>query len=591
MKSCKLSGKVIIGLLSACTAIVAVVASPPVPASPLYAGILTRDGGNPVVSNGPEYYDAEKAGPRSVVMLGADDYRMWYEAVASDANLTTAVAYASSPDGISWAKQGIVMLPSENWEGPEVSPTSVLWDPDESLFKLWYHGGGNNLPRQIGYATSPDGVKWTKHPANPVLGPGNGGAWDNGFISDCKVIKIGPGDYRMWYNARSSSGLAQVGYATSSDGVTWGKHSGNPVFGPQLGGWDSAAVLGPGVLRDSVGNFHMWYPGVGTSGTGVGSGLGYAWSNDGIAWTRGSITPVLLPNVDANMPDLELGDTVDAYLDGDTARVLYGCFNFTAGPQRAICLASVNGTSTLDSNGDGILDADATALGLDPLDPDGDTDGDGLSDVIEVAGNIGNPMDSDGDGVIDALEPGNTASDAAVASGLTLTSGDTLIITTAGGEALSNVRASEAAGGPGGIVFPFGMVGYTTTAPMGGSVTVRMVFSVDLPLMLAPFKVDDANNYTELPENIWGIIDAKTIEITVTDGDPLTDQDGINGSIDDPVAVGTIAPVAGAGGGGGCTLSRGASVDTTWILFLVISSIGCLRRCIYRNRIARNKPV
>ena len=63
----------------------------------------------------------------------------------------------------------------------------------------------------------------------------------------------------------------------------------------------------------------------------------------------------------------------------------------------------------LDSNGDGILDVDAIALGLDPNDPDGDTDDDGSSDVDEVGGDLNNPLDSDVDGVIDALEPGAAA--------------------------------------------------------------------------------------------------------------------------------------------------------------------------------------
>ena len=55
-----------------------------------------------------------------------------------------------------------------------------------------------------------------------------------------------------------------------------------------------------------------------------------------------------------------------------------------------------------DMDGDGIDNADEDALGLDPMLVD--TDGDGLSDFIEVTNAIGDSLDSDDDGVIDALD-------------------------------------------------------------------------------------------------------------------------------------------------------------------------------------------
>jgi len=233
---------------------------------------------------------------------------------------------------------------------------------------------------------------------------------------------------------------------------------------------------------------------------------------------------------------------------------------------------SVSGTGTAtpppDSNGDGISDADAIALGLDPNDVDGDTDGDGISDVIEVGVDINNPMDNDGDGVIDALEPGADASNAETASGLQLPSGDSVAITTATGEMLSQVSTAPATGGPGGINFPFGTVSYTTTSPVGGSVTVRMTFSVDLPGNLVIYKVDNANVYTVLPTTIWTQIDARTVDITLTDGDPLTDLDGVNnGSIDDPMGAGGAAQagIGGGGGGGGGLCSLGPKTASAWM--------------------------
>ncbi len=237
-----------------------------------------------------------------------------------------------------------------------------------------------------------------------------------------------------------------------------------------------------------------------------------------------------------------------------------------------------------DSNGDGISDADAIALGLDPNDQDGDTDNDGQSDVIEVGEDIENPMDNDGDGVTDALEPGETASDAGIASGLPLASGDSVIITTAPGEMLSNVRSDEANDGPGGIELPFGTVSYTTTSPLGGNVTVRMTFSVDLPDLLVINKVDKANNYTELPDTVWNQVDDRSVDVTLTDGDPQTDLDEVaDGTIEDPIAVGSITGVTtgssgSGGGGGGCTMGSTASIDPIWLFILLVPGIGYLQR-------------
>lgn len=83
-------------------------------------------------------------------------------------------------------------------------------------------------------------------------------------------------------------------------------------------------------------------------------------------------------------------------------------FRFTTNTAMAPCVEdSVEVTvtvssCTVDSDGDGLLDRDETALGLDPN--NSDTDADGLGDAAEVGSDINNPMDTDGDGVIDALE-------------------------------------------------------------------------------------------------------------------------------------------------------------------------------------------
>jgi hypothetical protein len=236
----------------------------------------------------------------------------------------------------------------------------------------------------------------------------------------------------------------------------------------------------------------------------------------------------------------------------------------------------------LDSNGDGLSDADAIALGLDPHDPDWDTDNDGISDVLEVGVDVSNPLDGDVDGVIDALEPGADAADAMIASGLPLDGGASLVITTAAGETLSGVSVAAATAGPAGINFPVGTVSYTTSAAVGGSVTVQMEFSADLPANLALYKVDHAGVYRELATRLWTRVSPRRVDLTLTDGDPLTDLDGVvNASIEDPVAPAEVVPLAdssGGGGGGGCVLNTAVNKDPAFPLFMLAALVYRFRR-------------
>jgi len=243
---------------------------------------------------------------------------------------------------------------------------------------------------------------------------------------------------------------------------------------------------------------------------------------------------------------------------------------------------TLNLNSPGDSNGDGLNDADAIALGLDPTDPDGDTDNDGQTDVVEIGGDVNNPLDSDVDGVIDALEPGATATDPAVASGLPLPNGATVTITTAAGEMLSQVSAAAVTNAPADTEFPFGSISYTSTSPVGGDLTVQMAFSTDLPADLMLYKQDGAGALSELPTGVWTLVNPSRIDITLTDGDVVTDLDGAaNGFIEDPVAPATVTPPApsgGGGGGGGCTVDGRRASDAGLPLLLVAWMGYALRR-------------
>ncbi|MCR4347352.1 MAG: hypothetical protein NUV55_09165 [Sulfuricaulis sp.] len=297
--------------------------------------------------------------------------------------------------------------------------------------------------------------------------------------------------------------------------------------------------------------------------------------------------------------------TLDGDNNGISGTDIVGVLPLTVSPV-------MNGTAVLagaDSNGDGISDAVATSLGLDPTGLDGDTDDDGTSDVIEVGADVNNPTDSDGDGVINAIEPGSAASDASVAKGLAVSNGQTVTIT-ATGQSLTQVSAGAATGGPVRVAFPYGTVSYVTTSAVGGSVTVRMAFSSDLPEAdkLVIYKVGSAGAYALLPTSAWTKVGARTVDITLTDGNPATDLDGVaNGSITDPIAVGNN--VAGdpdfdhrESGRFGCSISSGngnfRQAGDWWLLLMFLAWLGvflirknpCLNRPATQRADARSMP-
>jgi len=313
---------------------------------PLPSGALTRYSGNPLVRNGPESYDFLKTGPRVVLKMGATDYRMWYEAVGS--NSITQVGYATSTDGLTWTKQGPVMAPDgSSWEKMEVSPTSVLYE--NGVFKMWYHGGGY-------------------------------------FRANAPNIRLGG---------------AEIGYATSSDGRNWTKFSNNPVLVQgSTGSFDDLQVAEPRVLNLGLSGYHMYYTGqnnstklksfaMATSQDGINwtkysnhplltpdrfggwggaiilndgifnlwhateddlSGLNYKWSTDGISWTDGPSNLVITPSNDPAIADnLTVGDSVSGYLDGNSFRIMYSGFNpnfQNTGRLEAVCLATITLRST-----------------------------------------------------------------------------------------------------------------------------------------------------------------------------------------------------------------------------------------------------
>ncbi len=167
--------------------------------------------------------------------------------------------------------------PVGSWDHQSVIVPSVLIDG--TTYHMWY-GGDDGTHFRIGYATSPDGITWTKDTLNPVLDVGPAGSWEDYCVFFPTVLIVGS-TFHMWYTGDDGTHY-RFGHATSPDGLTWTKDTLNPVLdlGP-AGSWDNASILAPFVRFDGA-IYHMWYSGV----DGIYWRIGYATSPDGIIWTK-----------------------------------------------------------------------------------------------------------------------------------------------------------------------------------------------------------------------------------------------------------------------------------------------------------------
>jgi sucrose-6-phosphate hydrolase SacC (GH32 family) len=159
------------------------------------------------------------------------------------------------------------------WDNSWINSGSVLFDGTK--YHLWYSGGDTISGLiKIGHATSTNAITWTKDSQNPVLEPfGTPGNWELGRAELPSVLFDGA-IYHMWYSAGIERFQWNIGYATSSDGVTWKKDTRNPVLRTgESGTWDSRSVACMSVLDLSEGKYEMWYFG---SKLGVSTCIGLA---------------------------------------------------------------------------------------------------------------------------------------------------------------------------------------------------------------------------------------------------------------------------------------------------------------------------
>ncbi len=262
-------------------------------------------------------------------------YKIWYWNSSVSPYTIEAIRTADSTDGVNFANdKPLAQDPSAQlivgnsggwkWNSGSYGPVSLLHNasakntggnPFDYTYAMYYDAATGSSER-IGLGYSEDGVYWHRYGNDPVLNLGPQGAWDGppswvqagldeyAYTTFGTVIKGTDGTWRMWYSAWQyiiNVGATNygIGYATSTDGITWTKDADNPVFYMSDGkAWRDACTYTPSVLysptrfdgHGTACHYKMWFTGQ-TSAPGRNAAIGYAYSAEPVLSLQKSANP------------------------------------------------------------------------------------------------------------------------------------------------------------------------------------------------------------------------------------------------------------------------------------------------------------
>jgi predicted GH43/DUF377 family glycosyl hydrolase len=178
-------------------------------------------------------------------------WRMWFAATDfTDSSGLHTLHESTSDDGVTWSPPSPALLPNV------YAPTVLKMG---RTYRMWFTRVGQG-PWVFCHATSRDGTTWQVTPA-PVLQVDQ--AWELDRLFYPTVVRqddaylMWYGSY--WKDAKPAQKTA-LGFAVSLDGLKWHKHPDNPVFRPEpKHDWESHYVTSQSVLRQSDGSWRMWY--------------------------------------------------------------------------------------------------------------------------------------------------------------------------------------------------------------------------------------------------------------------------------------------------------------------------------------------
>lgn len=205
------------------------------------------------------------------VLAGSKVYKMWANTNGSG---SPGTVYLESLDGISWTRQGGALASLSTYQGHlmKVGSTFYFYGQTSATF-----GTG-----AVALYTSTDGINWTLVNASVFSNTG-AAAWEGTALWDFQPVAVIGGTWYALFTAfinLTASPGPQIGLATAPDGIAWTRYGSNPVVpktwvssayalvGTTWYFWFSANQGGQGgpsnfwnpneVVRFSTTDFHTW---------------------------------------------------------------------------------------------------------------------------------------------------------------------------------------------------------------------------------------------------------------------------------------------------------------------------------------------
>ncbi len=209
-------------------------------------------------------------------------YRIWYHPSTLTYSIND-IRTATSTDGLTWTNDqpltqvGTSVINNDNnnstWNRGSYGAADVVYNPAGSStivtpvdkasvwsnkYVMYYDGTGGSF-ESLGLAVSNDGINWQGYNGGttPVLaGSGVAGTWDRTYVSRATVLKENDNAFDIWYSGGVTGMDNGIGYASSTDGITWTRDL-DPIFDKTDGvAWRNDRTYTPMVIGDQ-----MWFTG------------------------------------------------------------------------------------------------------------------------------------------------------------------------------------------------------------------------------------------------------------------------------------------------------------------------------------------
>jgi beta-1,2-mannobiose phosphorylase / 1,2-beta-oligomannan phosphorylase len=217
---------------------------------------------------------------RGFILLEDGKYKMWYTGYHGDDNTPKYLGYATSDDGIHWTKNEKNPIFSEKW-------TEDMFVTRQEGKYYMYAEGKNDIAHLL---TSDDGLKWQEQgdliiltvKGDTIPGPyGTPSVW------------VENGKWYLFYERDDKA----LWIATSTDHKTWTNLQDEPVLTLGPGAYDSAALAANQVIRYKD-KYYVYYHGSSNSSWNVPGNTSIwtsnvAMSTDLIHWVKYPGNPIV----------------------------------------------------------------------------------------------------------------------------------------------------------------------------------------------------------------------------------------------------------------------------------------------------------